>query len=81
LGLLDILGGIFYFLNLKFLPLFFAIFLKGVWSFVSAIETKDIFFILLSILDLSFSLLAILSIRGIEILAFLLIAKGLISLF
>jgi hypothetical protein len=35
----------------------------------------------MAILDITFSILAILSIRGAEILSFLMIAKGLISLF
>jgi len=78
---MDILGGIFYYFNLYFLPIFLAILIKGIWSLFSSAFSKDFLLFLMAILDLSFSIFAILSIRGVEVLSFLMVAKGLISLF
>jgi len=78
---MDILSGIFYYFNLYFLPIFLAILIKGIWSLFSSIFSKDFLLFLMAILDLSFSTFAILSIRGVEVLSFLMVAKGLISLF
>jgi hypothetical protein len=80
LGLLDIFAGIIYYFNFYLIPIFLAIFIKGIWSLFSSIQSKDFLLLLLSSLDIVFSILAVLSIR-IEILAFLMVAKGLISLF
>jgi len=79
LGLLDVLGGLLYILKLKFYPIFILIFLKGIWSLVVSAPSKNPFYISLSLLDIIFSLLSLLAINGLEILAFLMVAKGLIS--
>ena len=80
LGILDIVGGILYYFKVYFFPVFIAILAKGIWSFVSSITSSDFLLILMSIVDILLSIFAILSISGAEILSFIIILKGIVSL-
>jgi len=81
LGILDIVAGTFYYFKIYFFPIFLTLLLKGIWSLVLAFTSKDFLLTLMAILDITLSLFAILSISGAEILSFLIILKGIISLF
>jgi len=81
LGVLDISAGALYYFKIYFFPIFLAVFLKGVWSIILAFTSRDFLLALMAILDITLSLFAILSIDGAEVLSFLIIFKGIISLF
>jgi hypothetical protein len=79
LGILDIVAGISYILNIPIFPLYVLILVKGIWGLTTGVQYKDLLSLVLSTIDTIFSILAIFSIK-IDFFAFLMIIKGVISL-
>jgi hypothetical protein len=79
LGILDIVAGISYILNLPLFPLYILILVKGIWGLTTGVQYKDLLSLVLSTIDTIFSILAIFSVK-IDFFAVLMIIKGVISL-
>jgi Mg2+/citrate symporter len=79
LGILDIVAGISYILNIPLFPLYVLILVKGIWGLTTGVQYKDLLSLVLSPIDTIFSILAIFSIK-IDFFAVLMIIKGVISL-
>jgi hypothetical protein len=79
LGILDIVAGISYILNIPLFPLYILILVKGIWGLTTGVQYKDLLSLVLSTIDTIFSILAIFSIK-IDFFAVLMIIKGVISL-
>jgi hypothetical protein len=79
LGILDIVAGISYILNIPLFPLYVLILVKGIWGLTTGVQYKDLLSLVLSTIDTIFSILAIFSVK-IDFFAVLMIIKGIISL-
>jgi len=79
LGILDIVAGISYILNIPLFPLYVLILVKGIWGLTTGVHYKDLLSLVLSTIDTIFSILAIFSVK-IDFFAVLMIIKGVISL-
>ncbi|MDT7859058.1 MAG: hypothetical protein RQ930_03420 [Candidatus Aenigmarchaeota archaeon] len=78
-GILDIVAGISYILNIPLFPLYIIILVKGIWGLTTGVQYKDLLSLGLSTIDIIFSILAIFSVK-IDFFAVLMIIKGVISL-
>ncbi len=79
LGILDIVAGISYILNIPLFPLYVLILVKGIWGLTTGVQYKDLLSLGLSTIDIIFSILAIFSVK-IDFFGVLMIIKGVISL-
>ena len=79
LGILDIVAGISYILNIPLFPLYVLILVKGIWGLTTGVHYKDLLSLVLSTIDTIFSILAIFSVK-IDFFAVLMIIKGVVSL-